>query len=150
MASAVPRPRSRRRHARSRSPSLAMTIEAEFTEGLLVIRGAGTVTATDLREMPALTTAFDATRAVTPNRLIDLTGVDDFDVGFSEMLAAVRERREAAITGPTRTAFLTANAVQYGMARMFQSLNDHAQITVEIFDDRAAALAWLRSSDPEP
>ena len=124
--------------------SLAMTIEAEFTEGLLVIRGAGTVTASDLREMPALTTAFDASRAVTPNRLIDLTAVEEFAVGFAEMLAAVRERRDAALSGPTRTAFLTANAVQYGMARMFQSLNDNAHITVEIFGDRTAALAWLR------
>lgn len=123
-----------------------MTIEAEFCEGLLVIRGAGTVTASDLREMPALTTAFDAGRAITPNRLIDLTGVEAFDVGFSEMLAVVRERRDAALSGPTRTAVLTANPVQYGMARMFQSLNDNAQITVSIFEDRAEALAWLRSA----
>ncbi|GLC28083.1 STAS/SEC14 domain-containing protein [Roseisolibacter agri] len=122
-----------------------MTIEAEFTEGLLVIRGAGTVTASDLREMPGLTTAFDAGRAVTPNRLIDLTAVEGFDVGFSEMLAAVRERRDAVLSGPTRTAFLTASAVQFGMARMFQTLNDNAQITVRIFEDRAEALAWLRS-----
>lgn len=131
---------------RARPLSVAMTIEAEFTEGLLVIRGAGTVTATDLREMPALTAAFDASRAVTPHRLIDLTGVEEFEVGFSEMLAAVRERRDARLSGPTRTAFVTANAVQYGMARMFESLNDNAQITVGIFDDRAEALAWLRSA----
>lgn len=124
--------------------SVAMTIEAEFIDGLLVIRGSGTVTASDLREVPALTTAFDAGRAVTPNRLVDLTAVEDFEIGFPEMLATVRERRGAAMSGPTRAAFLTASAVQYGMARMFQSLNDNAHVTVEIFGDRAAALDWLR------
>ena len=124
-----------------------MTFEAEFSEGLLVIRGTGTLTVTDLQQMPMLTAAFDASRAVTPNRLIDLTRVEGFDVGFVEMIGVVRERRDAALTGPTRTAVLTANPVQFGMARMYQGLNDHAQVTIEIFDDRAAALSWLRGGE---
>jgi hypothetical protein len=124
-----------------------MTFEAEFSEGLLVIRGVGTVTATDLQQMPMLTAALDASRAVTPNRLIDLTAVEAFDVGFVEMVGVVRERRDAALTGPVRTAVLTGSPAQFGMARVYQALNDHAQVTVEIFDDRAAALAWLRGAD---
>lgn len=124
-----------------------MTIEAEFTEGLLVIRCTGTVTASDLRPMPMLTTAFDASRPVTPDRLIDLRGVEAFEIGFAELLDVVRERRDATLSGPTRAAFVTAGSVQYGMARMFQSLNDNPDITVEIFEDPAAARAWLRGGD---
>jgi hypothetical protein len=124
-----------------------MTIEAELTEELLVMRCTGALTASDLRPMPALTAAFDASRAVTPNRLIDLRGVQSFEVGFAELLDFVRARRDAPLSGPTRTAFVTAGTVQYGMARMFQSLNDNAHITVEIFDDPAAARAWLRAGD---
>jgi hypothetical protein len=30
-----------------------------------------------------------------------------------------------------------------GYARMFQALNDHPQITIEVFSDRETALRWL-------
>jgi hypothetical protein len=32
-----------------------------------------------------------------------------------------------------------------GMARMFQTLNDNPQITIQIFEDEAAAVIWLRA-----
>jgi len=40
-------------------------------------------------------------------------------------------------------ALLVASPVQYGIAWMFQTLNDHPLVSVEIFHDAAAALAWV-------
>jgi hypothetical protein len=33
--------------------------------------------------------------------------------------------------------------VQYGIARMFQSLNNNPWITIQIFEDRPSAMKWL-------
>ncbi len=35
------------------------------------------------------------------------------------------------------------NVMQFGVTRMYQTLNDHPQITTGIFRDRDAAFAWI-------
>ena len=60
-----------------------------------------------------------------------------------------RRRRETRYPNPFRNAILAPQPVQYGYARMFQTLIDHPDITTQVFSDEAAALAWL-NEPPAP
>jgi len=42
-----------------------------------------------------------------------------------------------------KSAIVAATPVQVGYARMFQMLNEHPSVTVEIFGDLPTAVAWL-------
>jgi hypothetical protein len=72
-----------------------------------------------------------------------MTDLARFDVGFNSVDALASRRRESRVVGPTRTAILVMNELQFGVARMYQTLNDHPQITTRIFRDRDEAMRWL-------
>lgn len=69
----------------------------------------------------------------------------DVEVGYKEVKAFAWHRREIRFPNVFRSALVVSSPVQRGIARMFQTLNDNPQIVIEIFDDEAAALAWLRA-----
>ena len=61
------------------------------------------------------------------------------------VLSLAEARRRRTFPNSFKTTIIAMEPVHFGFARMFQALNDHAQIAVSIFDDDADALAWLRS-----
>jgi SpoIIAA-like len=69
----------------------------------------------------------------------------EVEVGYKEVKAFAWYRRELRFPNVFRSAIVVNSPVQRGIARMFQTLNDNPQIVIEIFDDEAAALAWLRT-----
>jgi hypothetical protein len=52
--------------------------------------------------------------------------------------------RTAAYQGQARVAVLVANAVQYGIARQFESLTTQGDAEITPFYDEAEAVDWLR------
>jgi len=80
-----------------------------------------------------------------PNRITTATAVSDIQVGYKEVKAFAWHRREIRFPNVFWSAIVVNAPVQRGIARMFQTLNDNPQIVIEIFDDEAAALAWLRA-----
>ena len=66
---------------------------------------------------------------------VDLAGND-----LPQMLGTLRELRQAS--RPTRTAFVTAQDMFYGMLRMYEALTVPDQ-GVRVFLDRGEAEAWL-------
>lgn len=107
------------------------------------IRLYDTLTDADLRGLADAVMAIEATLETTPSRVADMTGLTRFDVGFNGVDALASRRRETPVVGATRTALLVGNELQFGVARMYQTLNDHPQITTEIFRDLDAALQWI-------
>jgi len=69
----------------------------------------------------------------------------EIQVGYKEVKEFAWYRRAIRFPNVFRSAIVVHSPVQRGVARMFQTLNDNPQITIQIFDDEAAALAWLRS-----
>jgi hypothetical protein len=122
-----------------------MAFDVRMEGPLLQVRIHGTVTPADLVALVDAVSELESAQPTTPDRITDLTGVevDGMDVGFPEVLALAQRRRETLVKNPIRSAIVTSTVVQYGMARMFQTLNDHPQITLRIFRDREEALAWL-------
>ena len=52
-------------------------------------------------------------------------------------------RRYASVIGQKKIAIVTARAVSFGVARQFGALAPGDILTVQVFKDRDAALAWL-------
>jgi len=80
-----------------------------------------------------------------PDRISTMTAVTDVQVGYPEVRAFAWHRRKIQFPNVFRSAIVASTPVQRGIARMFQTLNDNPQIVIQIFDDEATALAWLRS-----
>jgi hypothetical protein len=122
-----------------------MPYEMSMDGAVLRIRLYDTLSAADLRRLASDVLDLEARVDPTPPRVTDFTGLTRFEVGFSEMLTFVERRRDSPPRQPIRSALLVDSDVQFGMARMFQTLNDHPLVTVEIFRDAATALAWVEA-----
>lgn len=126
-----------------------MGFEVRMDGPLLRMRFFDALTRADLCGLAEEMLACEARQPVTPSRLTSLADVTHVEVGFSEMLDFVERRRAVGPRQPIRSALVVAEAeaVQFGIARMFQTLNDHPLVSVRIFRDEASALAWLGEED---
>lgn len=86
--------------------------------------------------------------ARTPNRLTDVSGVDIYDITGADIEVFARNRREARYRNPFLHAIYAPQPLQFGYGRMFQTLLDHKDITTRVFNDKAAAEAWLTTAKP--
>jgi hypothetical protein len=120
-----------------------MPIEILREGEILLIVYSGTVTQTELAEMTGRLGKLEDEMERVPNRLADLTRIAHPAVTFTDVLAFADQRRGLRFKNAFRSAVLAHGPVATGFAQMWQALNDHPQITIEIFTDRAAALEWL-------
>jgi hypothetical protein len=109
-----------------------------------------TITAADLEEVSAAFTRIEGAELRFTRRLTVLTSVTRMEVGFEEVYALAQRRLARTMPYPVKSALVAATPAQVGMARMFQTLNDHLRTTVRIFPDVPAALAWLDEDEPPP
>jgi hypothetical protein len=79
-----------------------------------------------------------------PHRITTSTEPFEVRVGYPEVRVFAWHRRAIVFPNVFRSAIVVRSPVERGIARMFQTLNDNPQITIEIFDNDAEALAWLR------
>jgi hypothetical protein len=78
-----------------------------------------------------------------PHRITDVSGVEMNDLTGEDIHNFARRRREVRYPNPFRNAIFAPQPVQFGYARMFQTLVDHPDIDTQVFNDEAAAIAWL-------
>jgi hypothetical protein len=117
-----------------------------FMEGArMSIRVHGTVTAQDLVDLVEQVAALESAQPTAPDRIVDVTQAEATNAGFPEVLALAQRRRTAELRNPVRSAVVTGNDAQYGMARMYQTLSDHPQVTLRIFKSLSEATDWLDS-----
>lgn len=120
-----------------------MAFDAQMVGDFLRIRLYDTLTDADLRGLADEVKAIEGRLQSTPSRIADMTGLTRFEVGFNGVDTLASRRREVKVVGTSKTALLVSNELQFGIARMYQTLNDHPQITTEIFRDLDAALQWI-------
>ena len=120
-----------------------MPYEISYDGPILVVRYFGIVTESDLvgsaNDVIALE---DHGRAPRP-RLTDLRAASDSPIGYAEVANIADRVGHRPLSSTIRSAFLVDKPVQFGFARMFQTLNEHPQVTIRIFEDEAAARRWL-------
>lgn len=102
-----------------------------------------TVTKDDIKSALKEVEALESTRPVTPHRLTDMTGWVASENRFPEIFSLANERKKRQFNNAVKSAMVAPTPVTLGIARMFQTVNDHPQITIQIFPDMAAARAWL-------
>lgn len=121
-----------------------MPYSLQSSPGLIQFRVSGVVQLEDLLAAAREVQAIEAAAPVTPHRITDLSAAEDLDMTFSKMADFAALRRAACLKNKVRSAIVATMQVQVGFARMFQTLNDHPQIEIRIFDNHPEAMAWLR------
>lgn len=101
------------------------------------------VTVAELHEAGAATWALERDRPVVPPRITDLTEVTDLDLDFNAVLRLAEDRKSRPFPNSFKSAIVAPKDHLLGFARMFQTLNDHPQITIRIFRDLPSARAWI-------
>jgi hypothetical protein len=120
-----------------------MPYEISYDGPILVVRYSGIVTEGDLvGSVNDVLVLEDHGRNSRP-RLTDLRAASDSPIGYAEVASIADRVGHRPLSSTIRSAFLVDQPVQFGFARMFQTLNEHPQITIRIFDDEAAARRWL-------
>ena len=80
---------------------------------------------------------------VIPHRLTDLTQAAGMDVRFPDIFTLAMRRKARPFPNPFKSAIVACQPIHVGFARMFQTLNDHPQITIRIFPTFNEARNWL-------
>ena len=121
-----------------------MSVEIAVEPDIIRVTLFGVLTEQDLADIATAAADIERDRDPVPARLTDMTGVTEMKVSYPDVKTLADRRRVLVFPNDFKSAIVVATPVQRGMARMFQTLNDNPRITVQIFDDEAAALAWLR------
>lgn len=121
-----------------------MSVEIVPGADLIRVTLSGTLTDEDLAAIAVRADEIERDRDPVPHRIINMTGVTEMKVGYPDVKALANHRRAIPFPNDFKSAIVVDTPVQRGMARMFQTLNDNPRITIQIFDDEATALAWLR------
>jgi len=120
--------------------SFAIDVESN----LIRVTLSGVLTEGDLRGIGDAADELEATTPVRP-RITDMTGVTELEVRYADVQVFATRRREIKFPNAFKSAIVVSGASQLGIARMFQTLNDNPQITIEIFTEREKALEWVRN-----
>jgi hypothetical protein len=118
-----------------------VTVEAQYLRIVL----SGVLTPIDLEGLVEAVLALEAALTPVPHRVTDMSGLTRLDVGFPEIFQLAERARTRPLPNAVRSAIVAATPVQVGYARMFQTMNEHPRITVEIFGDLPTALTWLNA-----
>jgi hypothetical protein len=121
-----------------------MPIAIEHNGEFLVIKMTGLIALPDLLAQADELAAIEARLSVTPHRITLLPSGGIGDMTFGDLHVFATKRRAVRMKNPVKSAIVAADAVQFGFARMYQTLNENPDITVEIFQSEEPALAWLR------
>jgi hypothetical protein len=113
----------------------------------LWVEFSGTFTNQDLAHGAIDVAELEKSSALIPHRIGDLRPVDRLEIDFFGVLALADDRRWRRFKNPFKTAIIAPDLARYGFARMFQTLNDHPQITIAIFEGEAEAVNWLSLPD---
>jgi hypothetical protein len=118
-----------------------ITIEPAFLRIVLY----GAVTSQDLQALADAVLAIEASRAVTPHRLNDFSAMVEPYLTYAAVRAFVERRKPQTLANVVKSAMVAPRPILLGFARMFQILNEHPDITIEIFSTVEDAEVWLRT-----
>jgi hypothetical protein len=127
-----------------------MPFTIDTSQPILRLTLSGTLTNQDLLELGKEAARIDSGFAVVPPRLTDSRPITRLEINFQGVLALATERLKLTFPNTFKSAILATDVVQYGFARMFETLNDHPQIVIAIFSDEVEAVRWLSEPGVRP
>ncbi|MCC5835919.1 MAG: hypothetical protein JJU20_14425 [Opitutales bacterium] len=115
-------------------------------ESVIHIRLSGFLSLEDLMSVSKQLRALEDASPISIHRLTDMTDVAGSSLSFETMEDFVATRRHVALKNSIRSAIVAPGLLAYGLARMFQSLNNNPQIEVKLFKVLDEALFWISDS----
>jgi len=103
----------------------------------------GKITARDLMAALKQLEALESSSVTLPPRLVDLSEIEHSEVKAEDVQAVAAKRKARRFPNAFRCAIVAPEPAQYGYARMFQSLTDHPDIRIRVFESMTEAEAWL-------
>jgi hypothetical protein len=114
------------------------------TEGdVRLIRLFGVVTTQDLARLSGVLDALDGVSAASTRWVTDFTTVQSFAIGYSAVLDFAQHWRARKLPNQIKSALIVRHEVEVGFARMFQALNDIAEVEIRIFRSLEEAKDWF-------
>jgi hypothetical protein len=119
-----------------------MATMVEHGPDFILVTFADTLSVDDLNQAADAIDIIDRT-SPGRDRLIDATAVTGIQVDFEAVTRFAEDRRRYCRARRVKAAVLVTSNVMFGLARMYEQMLENPRVAVEVFRDRAAALAWL-------
>lgn len=123
-----------------------MSYTLQFADGLMVLTFTAELTPEACRRVVEDIAVLEKSLERTPNRLVDISLIQRFGVGYPDFESMANARRALPPKNPIRSAVVAPHDLQFGIGRMFETLNQHPLVTTAVFRNRETALAWLKES----
>jgi hypothetical protein len=120
-----------------------MPFEISSETKLQRVKLTGRVGLGDFEELATAVEQWEQQSPVMPDRIVDLTGVTELNLDYASMLKLATRRRKLQFPNPFKSAIIARELHHVGFARMFQILQDHPQVNIQIFPDEPLARQWL-------
>ena len=123
-----------------------------FTEAceLSNIRLLGTVTSQDLAELSEEWVRRAGATPESPSRIIDLAGVDSFEVNPHALTALAIRRRESPDKAVVRAAIIRSENLDFEISGFTQTNAEGRLIEMKIVNSYDEALSWLGQAKGNP
>src|SRR5262249_34789723 len=124
----------------------------EFTTpgAILFARVFGVFTAPELNHLADEAEIAEASRPIALDRITDLTAVERFEVGFREIYYFAIRRSVQRFSRVVKSAIVVQDPVQFGIARVYDALNENPQIQIRILRSVTAAKEWFADPNDAP
>ena len=120
-----------------------MAFDLKIKDGIIQATFRERLTSTDLRRLADAVGKIEEEYKVSPDRIADLSATEGVDIDYAAMEAFAERRRNAPLRNNVKSAIVTAKSIQFGFARMYQTLNENPKINLKIFTDSKSAYEWL-------
>jgi len=120
-----------------------MPFEITIQDDYFVFRLYGVVTSVDLDRIASEVEVLEDSIPTAIDRITDITSVERFDVGFPAVNILAGRRSVRQFSKPVKSAIIVRESVQFGLARMYQMLNDNSQIEIRILRSVTEAKDWF-------
>jgi hypothetical protein len=124
-----------------------MPFELTTPGAILFARVFGVFTARELNRLATGAEIAEASHPVSLDRVTDLTAVERFEVGFREIYDFAIRRSAQRFSRVVKSAIVVQEPVQFGIARIYETLNENPQIQIRIVRSVTEATEWF--ADPK-
>jgi hypothetical protein len=124
-----------------------MPFELTTPGAVMFARVFGVFTAPELNHMATEAEIAEASHPVSLDRITDLTAVERFEVGFREIFNFALRRSAQRFSRVVKSAIIVQEPVQFGMARIYEGVNENPQIQVRVLRSVTEATEWF--ADPK-
>jgi hypothetical protein len=124
-----------------------MICQYEYKDDILFVTFPETLSDNDFRLVNEEFEIIEKEYSVVPNFIVSLNNVKTFSGDYHSVQKLAKQRAEKTFPNNIFEAILVTNDFQMGFARMYQTVNDNPQLTIEIFKDEAKAIEWIKSKD---